>query len=348
MGNQTTKPKLETAINSYSKVTTIDTSICHSTECTCTIDQYQFDINHCILLRRMTTALQYYQDLKAKDILSNNDEFIYFCKNVYVECLNDYQHIISTHSQHIDAIYEQIIDLFGYCDHSKCQSLTRHYDARRNTTKDLDAQSTFYCEIFDSIHHWMYHLYDCGMRINKNCIEIKVDKNSDDNAYEDDQYIDKIFAEINKEISTKRDKFNVHSDRFGRFNQKADKFKLNVGKLNDYNANISYQPHFEDGGSTFIGALFHNLTISKVSTKTKSKLQRFLTNEEYDTETIIDDVKDHQYGIGSNIINACKPDKHLINSISDYIEERTSYVYNSAFNTSIYYSFFACCGIRNN
>ena len=279
------------------------------------------NINSCDHLQRMLIGIKYYQLLNLHQNPSNNDIFIDFCQRVYVELLNDYQHIISTHSQQLELIHDQIINdtEFGECDHRKCQLFTRYYDnirrrkitsASSSTTK-TDSSLSFFCEIMDIMHHWLLHLFVTAMRVKTNTV-ISNDENKTQN---DDKCIDKDFETIKKEIYAKRDKLNINDDRF---NNDMDKFTLNV---------VSTTKTTEDNkqlqeGITMIDSLFNHLKTSNVSIDTIKKLDEYFKNEQYDTDSICNDIIDSAKG--SNIINLIKDNKPSIPLIIDYIEELKS------------------------
>ena len=129
------------------------------------------NIHKCDSIMRILTALKYYSLLKLDENPSNQDVFISFCKTVYPYFLNDYEHILHSY------INQQIIEdaKFGDCDHQKCKLFTRYYsDSRRrvdqereskNNDEEIDSELLFYRQIFDNIHHWLYHLFDVGVRM---------------------------------------------------------------------------------------------------------------------------------------------------------------------------------------
>ena len=78
----------------------IDLEICASTDSQCFggSARSQVNINECIHLQRMLKGIKYYQLLNMDANPSNGAILMDFCQNVYSELLNDYHHIISTHS----------------------------------------------------------------------------------------------------------------------------------------------------------------------------------------------------------------------------------------------------------
>ena len=294
--------------------------ICSSTQYECFgKDAVTFDIDECMHLQRMLTALSYYQDLDL-DISEDKDEFMNFCENIYVECLNDYQHILSQHSQQLETIHEKITNdkkIGLNCEYNKCKSFHRYYDSERrkvtsSSTASIDGKLLFYVELFDNIHQWLHHLFDTGMRIKKK------DLNMNDIANEQDEYIDNIFSQMMQVIDTNKDKCNVGNIdvRFG--SDGNQKFKLNVDKD-------------ETKEGTFIDLLFNHLQQSNIPHLTIRRLNTFLINEEYDSDSIMDDINDFQHG--SNIPKAVMWNLKCINSIIDCVQEQQSMsnVYGQSF-----------------
>ena len=109
----------------------------------------------------------------------------------------------------MEVINKQLINNpnFGDCNYSKCNSFNRYYDYSRqrkvasNTNKSSDSKLEFYRDVYDNIHHWLFHLFHVGMRTYKNIINGDGDDN-DDIEY-DDKYIDYGFKRIKENISSK-------------------------------------------------------------------------------------------------------------------------------------------------
>ena len=194
----------------------------------------QIIIKHCKSLSNMIDALNYYRSLE----MNLNDEAtinmameIYFTEE-YKNFLNDYNHTIYTHSEHLEEIHEQL----GGCKFSGCKMVQRYMNEnRRKTTIKIDDNKSnenafvknnktgFFLELVDIIHYWLYHQYDVGMRIKSSIF----DGNFKHDAYNDGGFFDASFAAMQQEILKKKGSLNTN-----RFNQKGqtNKFKLQVNE----------------------------------------------------------------------------------------------------------------------
>ena len=128
-------------------------------------------------MNRLIHALKYYKLLKIANDTSTHKIFTEFCCNVYVKVLDDYNHILMTHSNHLQEIYKQVINSehFGpSCSMDKCIIFKRHYNKDRRSNgygkisqrqkQQQDPLFLFYRELFDSAHHYIYHLFHVGLR----------------------------------------------------------------------------------------------------------------------------------------------------------------------------------------
>jgi len=305
----------------------MDLSICQTTNCQCFGSEIKdnIDINKCSHLRRMLIAIKYYKLLDLTPNTSNNKIFTSFYSDIYKELINDYQHIISIHSQQYEIIYDKIISnkQYGPCNYHKCKLLYRYYNPMRMTSNtsslSIDSTALFFADLLDSAHHWIYHLFDCGNRVRKSVItENKIEKDDED----DIKYIDKEFARIKKELKTRREKLNVNMDRFGSGN---NKYKLSVN-------NISTKS--DQSGSTSIDLLFEDLDENNIKNTSINKLKDILQIEQYDTDSLGDDVIDSEdiYQQQSNIVNVIGNDEKCIKIIIGFVEDLLSmfsiYVYS--------------------
>eukprot|EP01084_Bolivina_argentea_P274987 468849_1 len=125
-------------------------------------DETDFIIEDCSALHRLIQALQYHYML-------NSEEFTEFCVNTYKNALNDHIHFMITHAKQIEQINNILIqkDDFPGCTVSKCNVFGRHYTKRRRKTTS-DETYSFYMDVFDQFHHFIYHLFDVGLRISSN------------------------------------------------------------------------------------------------------------------------------------------------------------------------------------
>ena len=187
-------------------------------------------IKECLYLVRIGYALKYYQ-LLCKN--NNNDPnskqiFIEFCTNSYPQCLQDYIHFISKHSDNdsLDKIrkYLHKNHKLNIClNVNECQSTKRHYTKRNRMDKEQNDEYNFYINLFDTIHFYIYHLESFGLRVPfKSKEEEKEEINDNDNYLECTDLrigaIQKIIENKRKEIrylnmerldNTNNSKFNI-------------------------------------------------------------------------------------------------------------------------------------------
>ena len=292
----------------------------------------KFSIQDCSHLYKMLHALKYYTLLNLDNNPSNHYIFMNFCENVYKNILHDYQHIITVHSNQLEQIHAQIIvnRNFDDCDHSKCVLFKRYYDnsRRRTQTKQSsdvedekkidDKKLLFYSEIFDNIHHWLFHLYQVGMRTTQSVIngDIKQNDDNEDINYADDSYIDQEFSRIKKHIDEQRKTLKVGRDRFG--DDQSNKFQMQIDENNGDTELVT------NDATPFIDALSKQLQIANITTNTMDVFIEYLKLEDFDSDGLIVDIMNYQQG--SNIINNVNDEEFKV-FIIEYMEEFRSMSY---------------------
>jgi len=145
-----------------------------------------------------------------------------------------------------------------------------------------DSKVLFYRQLFDGIHHWLYHLFDVGMRIRQS--EINNDNDNDQDDYLDDnkdnnEYIDLQFKRIKKNISIARNRLKFDVNRFK--TTENNKFSLRV-----------IEQQSEKGHETYIESLLKYLKEMNISDEMIEKLKIYLKHEHFDTEALIQDSGD--------------------------------------------------------
>ena len=268
-------------------------------------------ISQCDHLQRILHGVKYYRLLNLDDNPSNIAIFDSFCNEVYNQILNDYQHVISVHSDHLEQINDELLrnDELGTCEAAKCASFRRYYDSSRrrrikqNNAEDLDTKLLFYCELFDNIHHWLFHLYQIGMRVKSASLnEEKIE----------DKYNDVRFARMKDQIFKQRQTINIARDRL---NDTNSKFQLKVSET---------LSHHQTGneGSTFIDLFMNQVNVARISHIVQTGFNTYLQDEYYDTDAMVQDLDDISQ---SNIINKFE-DPIFVAFIHGYMTEIKSYV----------------------
>eukprot|EP01084_Bolivina_argentea_P211248 359363_1 len=235
------------------------------------------DYTKCQFMNRLLLALEYYSKI---DILQNQDDrnfFDHFMNEIYCQLLDDYNHFINHHSSELEQI-TQSLKSKNKCQVTNCQFTTRHYRCnvaeRKITTNDeLDTLLDFYRQTMDSLHFYLFHLYECGLRTST--INITEKKENDTKKHQ--QYVDKEFAEMMKTISETRN-VTKSFDRFSTQNNHKYKIDLNEECIED------------DNGDTVLDQSYLFLKNYGVSQRDVQKLAQFIISEEFDSEAVEYDV----------------------------------------------------------
>eukprot|EP01084_Bolivina_argentea_P285951 490458_1 len=170
--------------------------------------------SNCPYLQRIMYSLQLYHKLVSENnIPSGKHTFIQFCNNSYKKCVDDYTHLICVHSNDLNKITSQLEAHYSVtqCNNvDQCKMLQRHYrDRSKNEEYKTDNdEDDFYIELFDTIHFYLFHLKQLGLRIS-NSDESNYNDNDDDNL----QFIDKEIVFIRNEIEIKCKRYGSHFDR---------------------------------------------------------------------------------------------------------------------------------------
>ena len=185
-------------------------------------NQTNINIEDCNAFNRLVCALKYHSSL-------NNEQFNELCIKHYQNTLDDYIHFMTQHSNQIEQINKILPqnNNVNKCTSSKCNIFNRHY--RRRDLMSNDEIYWFYSDLFDRFHHFIYHLFDIGIRISKNEIKNINEQKTESNS----KYIDYVFEKQQKIIKNKKSKYKIN-----RFNVNNNKYILNV-QNNNNNTNIN-------------------------------------------------------------------------------------------------------------
>eukprot|EP01084_Bolivina_argentea_P268313 455686_1 len=247
-------------------------------------------ISNCSHLQRATAALRHYDTLKMDNKLKSTDgikKFTIFCQNSYKHFLNDYIHIITKHGDDLLFIQNELFNEYKFtkCAVAECTKLQRHYGpSGRETVKNndsLDAKEEFYRSYFDQLHHFIFHLYDVGVRT-----DIKETFESKEHTENDFLSIDKVFAAKRDIIRSKREQYATNMG-IDRYDDENNKFMLKLDSTNSIN---------QDGAmtdETFEDELYKAMKNNdNIDDEMLANIQRFMDYNEYDTDAIEQDVED--------------------------------------------------------
>ena len=171
----------------------------------------------CASLQRIITCQQYYEMTQNdSDNVEMLTQFIMeiYCVNVII---NDYEHLMHHHKHDIYPINQIILNQASTikCVLSTCGCTTRHYTRNQEGDDTInDANLSFFCGLFDSVHFYLNHSFECSLRM----IPRKFRNNDNDNLSE--------FIALTNEIQKSRAK----TDKFDRFSTSNEKFNIAINQ----------------------------------------------------------------------------------------------------------------------
>eukprot|EP01084_Bolivina_argentea_P085065 153774_1 len=127
----------------------------------------------------------------------------------------------------------------------------------------------------DSLHFFIFHLFHVGLRSNR--ARVDTIKNNDEKMDKDDKqkYFDAQFSQLSKMISER----SHLTKSFDRFNIKKTKFNLN----NQMKTKTEGDKYNDD---TYLDMMFKYLKDVGINFDNIIKLNQFVTNQEYDSESV--------------------------------------------------------------
>ncbi len=273
-------------------------------------------IKDCDYINRLIHGLKYYQLLQIANNRLNDDIFADFSIERYRnQMITDWIHFISVHSNDLDDINAELVNdaNFGECSMENCVLFERYYNERgrrlmdnKNKTETGDPILLFYSDLYDNMHHYLYHLYDIGLRI----------KHDDDDETETedeikcvDEWIDTEFNVKQKIIATKKEKIGLKIDRFNDDNEGKNKFNLSV---------IDNNKNGNNDKETMMDSFYQYIESNSFPENIKMKLFGLLQSDCFDSDGILYDLNDKKE---SNIINIINHNKKYCKLITDYITD---------------------------
>ena len=250
--------------------------------------------NTCSSVKRVIHALKYYETttkgLNQEGVLA----FTYFIKSIYKNYLHDITHLSEVHGGDLEDIHRSLFNEheFKPCDLKKCKISGRHSGVNRsekdrNATPCHDAFSHFIRDSFDSVHFYLFHLFDVGMRTLRSDIdsEQKDDDEIDDEDAVQSKWVDRAFLRRQKRLKAVR---NELTDYFKRYEDQQNKFV--ISKQTGDQKEIKNQ--------TYIDRFVDVLSDCAVG---RQRMTRYLMEQDFDTESIKDDVERYPNAQSSNL-----------------------------------------------
>ena len=286
----------------------------------------------CICIERVLTLLKYYVSLDINANRDHQNSFIHLINTKYTvsDLIMDQFHLQKKHDHEINHIMIMAKNQYQFpsCDIHSCPYSSRLYrvddrNAEITTFEEEDHESVLQVvmDIIDAIHHYIFHLLECGLR---DIGDKKGDDDYIDSDKEMDEYYDSKYARMKARISATR----INTKRFDRMNT-SNKFSINPdgdnidhGNVETAGVNVSFNRVIDVGNyiqihqnyyplippepsnnieDTYLDSIFDTLTISGIlDFKMFKELKNYLLTEMFDTEAMDIDI---QMDGGGNIAN---------------------------------------------
>ena len=131
-----------------------------------------------MVLKRVLTACSYYNHLDTINNINDRLIFINFMDSIYKQQVyDDYFHLTRFHKNDIESIIQFAINSYSFsaCDLSTCSYSDRHFridqtpkeNESTNDSNENDNEMKYFdihTEIMDSLHFYLFHLIDGGLR----------------------------------------------------------------------------------------------------------------------------------------------------------------------------------------
>ena len=265
----------------------------------------------CASVKRVIYALKYYMMMTKKMDKEGISTFIDFIKSIYNNYLNDVAHLTETHGSDLEDIHKSLFNEYGFkhCDLKKCKLSGRHSSVNGTEKEETripinDPLSNFIVNSFDSVHFYLFHLFDVGLRT------FKADRHSqrrddDEIESEDETRFDRAFSEKKKKLKAVRHELNEY---FKRYEGEENKFVISgqTGELK------------ETGNTTYSDRFIATLTDSGDG---RQRLKRYFIEHGFDTEAIRHDVGRYPNAQNSNIFG-------VVHEHDDETGEKIAYFVN--------------------
>eukprot|EP01084_Bolivina_argentea_P286511 491503_1 len=234
-------------------------------------------ISRCEPLQRLCVALKYYELLVGAASYKTNqdiaDTFVIFAQ-LYHNFLDDWYHFIENHTttKQLIQIADTLIKNYGLqkCNIIKCNKIHRHY-RRNNQVKNNseDGIFEFYVDCYDRFHHYIFHLFQMGLRVAPTDEIMNNSKNDD---------VDLVFQQTRDLIRSikKQNGFDLE-----RYNEENNKFNIKI----DGEQNLVERTGTDD--ITFLDEVFlYFELVANIARDDISVFRSYTVDNEYDTDAI--------------------------------------------------------------
>ena len=252
----------------------------------------------------MIQAQKYYASLQENidDETARQIALERYFNEEYKNFMNDYIHVISTHSDHLETISEQLVT----CNMEQCQMMktyrTRHpqNDRKSHNNRDDQIRIELFVEQIETVHFWLYHQFDVGTRVIR---DIEDYKDNQDEKVDGIGRFDAAFERMRTQILKKRQ----NSEQI-----RNNKYKLEINQADTKTSQIAGH---SDAEISALDSFIQHLRQEAVGSNVINLFVQFQQQQEYDTDALRLDIIDYQNG--SNILNLTQ-DQHFNNAVKEY------------------------------
>ena len=246
--------------------------------------------DNCVVIKRILIALSYYNHLDT-NIMNDRSIFNNFMDTIYKhQVYDDKFHFTKFHQDDIESVSKLAITSYSCkpCDLSTCSYSDRHFrvdqqvvDNKSTTNPDEMKYFNVYTEIMDSLHFYVFHLIDGGLRNSK----LASHTTKDDKNEKSSPYFDGSFLMLRDNIN----KTKAKTDRFTRLG--GNKYNISTvddsTEDNDQIKSATSQKKKKKGERTYLDSLYkHISSISSDNKQIVSKLKKLIKSHDYDTESL--------------------------------------------------------------
>ncbi len=310
----------------------VDLSIFESIGSACFGSNGSVVISDCDHLQRLVHGLKYYEKLASSNHPEKGRIFSEFIASVYGDDLvvNDWVHFMTTHQDQIEEIHDALTSwdapYGGVCSQkgaASCSLFRRHYGGDRrgkhigSSSDDDDegegVRTVFYGELFDRIHHFLYHLFDAAMRTRRETVDglkaedegMDIDEDSKGGGH---GFVDGLFAAKRRALSERREKLKAVTDRYDE--TKHNKFNITTAGNDGVNGNgngIGTERGIEEKRKPFIDALNEYLVQRQCAPEMVDALRSLIVEHQFDSDAVAEDLDRRRHGApSSNLIEAIR------------------------------------------
>ena len=272
---------------------------------------YCCNIKQCDAIKRLLYSLFYYDLLKVDDNINYQKLSCNFMDNIYKQQIyDDFYHLTKYHQSEMQSVMDFAISKYNIskCNLTTCAHSNRHYRLVDAKSNDDCQYFDLYQETMDSLHFYVFHLAEGGMRWSNNCVDQCEVRTTSRSPYFDASF-DRICTHINnsrnKTSRFKRlnsNKFNI-SDKYVQDNTNAESFSSVIDVGNYIQIKQSYVPDLQfgnKGDATFLDWI-HSELLKHHSLELIQSLLEIMNGNDYDTDALDMDLEIFQSDDSSNL-----------------------------------------------